>query len=51
MNLAHKIVDLAEQLSSVFKEELFRRDWDLQKRAKVSWRYLKHILKYIFSDQ
>jgi hypothetical protein len=48
-NLAEKLVNFAEKLSFVFKEDIFHTNWNLLKKAKSSWRYMKHILKFVLN--
>jgi hypothetical protein len=40
---------MAEQISLIFNDNLYEEGWDLRKKSKSGWRYLKHIIKHMFS--
>jgi hypothetical protein len=46
-NFVIKIVNFTQKISFVFKEEIYHSNWSLLKKAKSSWRYLKHIVKFM----
>ena len=33
-----------------YQEQILMFDWTLKKKSKVCWRYLKHLLNYLYSS-
>lgn len=33
-----------------YQEQIIIPEWSLKKKAKTSWRYLKHVVNFMYSD-
>ncbi len=51
VNLASKLVGLGCRLGYFFKEDIIANGWSLKRQAKAAWRYLKHILCFVFVEE